>query len=124
MYNVIEYSHNYSQTFGSLWHYCKERHAVNNAGNIIDFTATSTTDLSKFKSKITGQTNNDGKINGVEIMVPLKYISNFWRPLEMPLFNCEVELILTWSEDCVITSTNVADQNVHLRKRRQIFMFQ
>ena len=48
-------------------------------------------------------------------MVPLKYISNFWRPLEMPLFNCEVELILTWSEDCVITSTNVADRNVHLQ---------
>ena len=49
MYNVIEYSHNYSKTSGSLWQYCKERPAVNNAGNIIDFTATSTTDLFKFK---------------------------------------------------------------------------
>ena len=44
-------------------------------------------------------------------MVPLKYLSNFWRTLEMPLINCEVELILTWSENCVIISTNIADQN-------------
>ena len=44
-------------------------------------------------------------------MVPLKYLNNFWRTLEMPLINCEVELILTWSENCVIISTNVANQN-------------
>ena len=37
-------------------------------------------------------------------MVPLKYLSNFWRTLEMPLINCEVELILTWSKNCVISS--------------------
>ena len=44
------------------------------------------------------------------MMVPLKYLSNFWRTLEMPLINCEVELILTWSADCVIIQTNVANQ--------------
>ena len=44
-------------------------------------------------------------------MVPLEYLSNFWRTLEMPLINCEVELILTWSADCVIINTNVANQN-------------
>ena len=38
-------------------------------------------------------------------MVPLKYLSNFWRTLEMPLKNCEVELILTWSKNCVITDS-------------------
>ena len=43
-------------------------------------------------------------------MVPLKYLSNFWRTLEMPLFNCEVELILNWSGNCVIIYTNVANQ--------------
>ena len=43
-------------------------------------------------------------------MVPLKYLSNFWRTLEMPLINCEVNLILTWSADCVIIYTNVANQ--------------
>ena len=42
----------------------------------------------------------------VEIMVPLKYLSNFWRTSEMPLINCEVNLILTWSSTCVIVSTN------------------
>ena len=50
-------------------------------------------------------------MNNVEIRVPLKYLSNFWTSLEMPLINREVELILTWSADCVIVSTNVADQN-------------
>ena len=43
-------------------------------------------------------------------MVPLKYLSNFWRTLEMPLINCEVNLILTWSSTCVIVSTNNANQ--------------
>ena len=54
-----------------------------------------------------GQTEDDGTKN-VEIMVPIKYLSNFWRHLEMPLINCEVNLILTWSEKCVIVSTDVA----------------
>ena len=49
-------------------------------------------------------TLNDGNTKDVEIMVPLKYLSNFWRTLEMPLINCEIELILTWSKDCVISS--------------------
>ena len=66
MYNLIEYSDNYSKTSGSLWQYCKEIPAVNNAGNIIDFTATNTTDSFKFKTKITRQTNNDGRIDDVE----------------------------------------------------------
>ena len=60
-----------------------------------------------FKSKviITGNTPNDGNTKDVEIIVPLKYLSNFWRTLEMPLINCEVNLILTWSKDCVITNS-------------------
>ena len=44
-------------------------------------------------------------------MVPLKYLSNFWRTLEMPLINCEVNLILTWSSTCVLVATDVANQN-------------
>ena len=43
-------------------------------------------------------------------MVPLKCLSNFWRTLEMPLINCEVELILTWSANCVLIYNNAADQ--------------
>ena len=72
IYNLIEYSNNYSKTSGSLWQSCKDIPAVNNAGNIIDFTNTNTTDSFTFKTKITGQTNDDGEINGVEITVPLK----------------------------------------------------
>ena len=92
MYNLIEYSNNYSKTPGGLWQYCKEIPAVNNNGNIVDFNGANATDSFKFKTKRTGQTNNDGRID-VEIMVPLKYLSNFWRTLEMPLINYEVELI-------------------------------
>ena len=68
-----------------------------------------TTDSFKFKAKITGQTEDDGT-KDVEIMVPLKYLSNFWRILEMPLINCEVNLILTWSSACVLISTNIPNQ--------------
>ena len=104
MYNLIEYSDTYSKTSGSFWQYCKEILAVNNAGNIADFDGTNATDSFNFKTKITSQTNNDGTIN-IEIMVPLKHLSNLWRTLEMPLINCEVKLILTWSENCVIIYT-------------------
>ena len=77
IYNLIEYSNNYSKTSGSLWQSCKDIPAVNNAGNIIDFTNTNTTDSFKFKTKIIGQTNNDRRKDGVEIMVLLEYSSNF-----------------------------------------------
>ena len=110
MYNLIEYSDNYSKTTGSIWQYCKEIPAVDNAGNIVNFNGVNATDSFKFKTKITGQTDGNGRIDNVEIMVPLKCISNFWRTLEMPLINCEVELILTWSENCVIIYTDVAGQ--------------
>ena len=52
-----------------------------------------------FFKKIRGQTRNDGATN-VVIMVPLKYLSNFWRTFEMLLVNCEVILMLTWSKNC------------------------
>ena len=50
---------------------------------------------------MTGKTPAAGNTKDVEIIVPLKYLSNFWRTLEMPLINCKVNLILTWSKDCV-----------------------
>ena len=115
MYNLIEYSDNYSKTSGSLWQYCKEIPAVNNDGDIVDFNGANATDSFNFKTKITGQTaanNNNGNIAGradVEIVIPLKYLSNFWRTLEMRLIHCEVELILNWSSNCVIIYTDVAN---------------
>ena len=116
MYNLIETSDNYSKTSGSLWQYCKEIAAVNNNGNIVDYDGANATDSFNFKNKITGQTaadDNNGNIAGrvdVEIMVPPKYLSNFWRTLEMPLIYCEIELILTWTWNGAIISTEINNQ--------------
>ena len=70
----------------------------------------------KCKSSITRKTSNANQENGenteqentktkrnLETVVPLKYLSNFWRSLDMPLINCEVSLTLTWSKNCVFT---------------------
>ena len=115
MYNLIEYSDNYAKSTGSLWQYCKDIPARNNANNaIIAFDVNNVTDSFKFKAKITGQTGNGG-IKNVEIMVPLKYLSNFWRILEMPLINCEVNLILTWSLTCVLIATGDQTKMQHLQ---------
>ena len=94
MYNLIEYSDNSSTTSGSLWQYYKDD-PNDNLANSKSF---------KYKVKIMGKTPQDGNTKDVEILVPLKYLSNFWRTLEMSLINCEVELILTWSKNCVISS--------------------
>ena len=116
MYNLTEYSDNYSKTSGSLWQYCKEIPAVNDDGNIVNFNGPNATDSFNFKTKITGQTapdDNNGNIAGrvnIEIIVPLKYLSNFRGTLEMALINCEIELILDWSANCVIIYTDVANQ--------------
>ena len=113
MYNLMEYSDNYSKTSGSLWQYCKDIPAVdddddNDDEDIVNINGANSTDSFNFKTKITGKTaanNNNGDIPGrvdVEIMIPLKYLSNFWRSFEMPSINCEIELILDLSVNCVI----------------------
>ena len=95
MYNLIEYNDSYSKTSGSLWQYYRDEPNDN------------LTDSESFKSKIkiTGKTPAAGNEKDVEIMVPLNYLSNFWRTLEMHLINCEVNLILTWSSTCFITNS-------------------
>ena len=95
MYNLIEYSDNYPKTSGSLWQYYRGEPNDNLA------------DSESFKSKIkiTGKTPDDGNEKDIEVMVPLKHLSNFWRTFEMPFINCEVSLILTWSSTCVITNS-------------------
>ena len=109
VHNLIEYSDNYSKTSGSLWQYRKEIAAVDDNDDVVNFDRANATDSFNFKTKITNQTDDDGRLD-VEIMVPLKYLSNFWRTLEMPLINCEVEIILTWSAGCVIIYTDAANQ--------------
>ena len=95
MYSLLEYSDNYSKTSGSLFQYFKDI-PNDDLGRSESF---------KCKVKIIGKTPTDGNTKDVEIIVPLKYLSSFWRILEMPLFNCEINLILTWSKDCVITNS-------------------
>ena len=82
MYKLIEYSDNYSKTSGSLWQYYKD----DPNDNLVR------SESFKSKIKITGKTPADGNTKDVEIIVPLKYLSNFWRTLEMPLIN--VKLVL------------------------------
>ena len=89
MHNLIEYSDNYSKTSGSLWQYYK----VEPNYNLKD----SESFKSKIKKKRTGKTPGDGNTEDVEITVPSKYLSSFWKTFQMPLINCEVNLILTWS---------------------------
>ena len=72
-----------------------------NDGVIADFPGNSAS--FKFKQKITGETGDDGR-KDVKIMVLMKYLSNFWRTLETSLINCEINLILTWSANCVISN--------------------
>ena len=109
MHNLIEYSENYLKTSGSLWQYCRDEPALV-ANTITDFNAANaTTDSFKIKEKMTGQTGNSGTKN-VEIMVPLKFLSNFWRTLEMALSNCETNLDINWSKNCIIVVTAVKNQ--------------
>ena len=98
MYNLIEHSDNYAKTSGSLWQYYRDE--PNN-----DLTDS---ESFKFKVKIIGKTPAADNEKDVEIMVPLKYLINFWRTLELPLINCEINVILTWSSTCVITNSTGA----------------
>ena len=66
-------------------------------------------DSFNFNEKITGQTD-DNSAKNIEIIVPLKYLINFWGTLEISLINCEINLILTWSATCVILFTAIANQ--------------
>ena len=103
MCNLIEYSDNYSDTSGSLWHFERDE-ITNNADVTNDDNAPSF----KHKASLIGDTGNNGRKKGIKIAVPLKYLSNFWRSLEMPLINCKVELSLKWYERCLLTAATTA----------------
>ena len=104
MYNLLEYSKNYTKTTGSLWNNYRDQ-----PSNLLSTNSESF----KYKTSITGNTYNisDGEEgydankvgkNGTEVVIPLKHLSNFWRNWNILLINCEVELILTWSKNCVL----------------------
>ena len=94
MNNLLEYNKNDRKTTGSLWNYYRDEPSNSLSSNSESF---------KYKTSITGKTPEDNdSLTNAKVVIPLKHLSNFWISLNIPLINCEVELILTWSENCVL----------------------
>ena len=115
MYNLFEYSKNYRKTTGSLWICYRDETNSSIGGNNITHSILNSESFDyKANFMENGVTHNNLTKNDVKVVVPLKYLSNFWRSLNIPLINCEVELILTWFKNCVLIDklTREADYNV------------
>ena len=115
MYNLLEYRKNYRKTIGSLYNYYRDQLSYDADDNNFDNIKIVNSNTFKYKNKIIGNMYNvnagadsyDVYKNGtqeVEIAIPLKYLGNFWRALNIPLISCEVSLELKWDKNCVITS--------------------
>ena len=103
MYNLLEYSKNCKKTTGSLWNYYRDEPNSGAVGNI-NYSIKNSKSFD-YKTSITGKlAGSNVEKDDVEIAVPLRYLSNFFKSLNFPLINCEVSLTLTWSGNCVITS--------------------
>ena len=98
MYNLIEYSDNYSDTSGCLWQFKRDEVPNNDADLSID-----NSESFKYKAAIVGKTadaaGGNTFVKNTKIVVPLKYLSRFWRSLEMLLINCKIHLELNWIEE-------------------------
>ena len=120
MYNLLEYSKNYKKTTGSLWNYYRdEPNSSTDNGNITHSILNSKS--FDYKANFIGSVANNNLIkSGVKIVIPLKTLSNFWKNLNIPLINCEVELILTWFKNCVLIDklTRDADYNADPNVRK------
>ena len=103
LYNLVQYSKNYTRTTGSLWNYYRDEPNSGAEGNV-NYSIKGSKSFG-YKTSITEklESNNTEKEN-IKIVVPLKYLSNFWRRLDMSFINYEVSLTLSWSENCVLTS--------------------
>ena len=117
---MIEYSDNYSDTSGSLWQFKRDEVPANN-----DDLSINNSDSFKYKSTLVGKTadafnNTNSSVKDAKILVSLKYLSNFWRSLEMSLINCKVYLELNWIEDCILSSAagskkfEITDAKLHV----------
>ena len=107
MYNLIEYSKNYSKTSDTLWNYYGDETISCAEGNINYSIKDSK--YFDYKISIVGRLEGNNREKEVKIVLSLKHLNNFWRTLDMSLINCEVSLILTWSENCVLTSEATRD---------------
>ena len=115
MYNLLEYSKNYRKTIGSLYNYYRDELSDDADNNNFNNIKIVNSNAFKYKNKIIGNTYNinatadDYDVNKegtqkIELAIPLKYLGNFWRALNMPLISCEVSLELKWNKNCIITS--------------------
>ena len=103
MNNLLEYSKNYRKTTGSLWNHYRDEPNSGTEGNI-NYSIKNSKSFD-YKTSITGKLKgNNVEKDDIEIFVPLKYLSNFFKSLNFRLINCGVSLTLTWSENCVLTS--------------------
>ena len=110
LYNLIELSDNYLKISGSLRKQYRDEPAADVNSNIGNFSDNDGNNSACFKNKqkMPGLTGNDGT-KYVQIIITVKYLSNFWRTLEMSLIYYEINLILTWSENCFIIAGTVAN---------------
>ena len=110
MYNLLEYSKNDKKNNKSLWNYYRDEPNSDTDDNEINYSIINSKSF-HYKANFmeNGVTQNNLIKNDVKIVVPLKYLSNFWRSLNIPLINCEVELILTWFKNCVLISKSTRD---------------
>ena len=107
MYNLIEYSDNYQDSSATLYQYKRDEPPEDDA--VADLTADNSSS-SKYKINLLGNpvvANNVARRN-VKVVVPLKYLSNFFTSLEMPLINCKIKLNLTWKKESTL-STDVGE---------------
>ena len=103
MYNLFEYSKNYRKTTGTLWNYYRDEPSADN-------TLSPDSESFKYKTNMKGKTPEDnGSLTDTEVVIPLKHLSNFWRILNISLINCKIELILTWSKNCVLADMTTRD---------------
>ena len=120
MYNLLEYSKSYRKTIGSLYNYYSDELSDDADDNNFDNIKVVNSNTFKYKNKITGNTYNvnadtdgyDVNKNGTqeaELAIPLKYLGNFSRALNIPLISCEVSLELKWDKNCVISSLEQRD---------------
>ena len=103
MYNLIEYSDNYQDSSTTLYQYKRDEPPEDD--DVAELTADNSSSF-KYKVNLLGNPVLDGNIakRSVKVVVPLKYLSNFFRSLEMPLINCKIKLNLTWKNECVLST--------------------
>ena len=111
MYNLLEYSKNYKKTTGRLWNYYQDEPNGSTDDDNITHSILNSKSFDYKANFISSVSNNNPTKNDVKIVIPLKHLSNFWKNLNMPLINCEVELILTWFKNCVLIDKLTRDAN-------------